>query len=515
MKHIFLYGPPGAGKTVVGKALAARLGLPFTDLDALIEADAGRTIAQIFAQEGEEAFRERESAALSAAVHGEEGVIALGGGSLLRAANRALAERSGVILLLSASLETLQERLVDGGTSRPLLAGEVSEKLVHLLAARKEHYASFPLRLEVNGKSVEQLVRQAQVATGRFRVRGMGEYEVRVEAGGLGQIGEMLGRMGLRSPLIVSDRHVAPLYSQSVAQSLRGAGLEAQTLVLPAGEAHKSLQSVQRLWQGFLQAGLDRHSTILALGGGVIGDLAGFAAATFMRGMPWVNLPTTLLAMADASLGGKTGFDLPEGKNLIGAFHPPKLVLADPQVLATLPESEFRAGMAEIVKHGVIADAELFALCRQGLETVRAQMAWVIGAAMAVKIEIIEADPFERGQRVFLNFGHTIGHAIEQASGFRLRHGEAVAIGMVVEARLAEQLGLAEHGLAESIEKTLLALDLPVNVPAGIRRMDILSAMQVDKKKEGRIYRFALPRHIGQMELVELENLDIVLQEVR
>jgi len=515
MKHIFLYGPPAAGKTVVGKALAERLSLPFTDLDALIEARAGRTIVEIFEQEGEDAFRRREVTALSEVVRGEERVIALGGGALLRPANRTLAEQSGIILLLSASPQTLQARLSTEAASRPLLAGEVGERLTHLLATRKEHYASFPLQIEVNGKSIEQIVRQAQVMAGRFRVHGMGEYDVRIEAGGREQVGELFRQMGLRRPLIVSDEHVAPLYAESVTQSLRKAGLDAHTLVLPAGEEHKTLQSVQRLWQGFLQAGLDRHSTVVALGGGVIGDLAGFAAATFMRGMPWVNLPTTLLAMADASLGGKTGFDLPEGKNLIGAFHPPKLVLADPQVLTSLPEDEFRAGMAEIVKHGVIADRELFAWCSQGLPTVRAQIEKVIGAAMAVKIEIIEADPFERGQRAFLNFGHTVGHAIEQASGFRLRHGEAVSIGMVVEARLAERLGMAKEGLAKSIEKTLEGLGLPVEIPAGLHKRDMLTAMQVDKKKEGRTYRVALPREIGQMELVEIENLEIFFEEAR
>ena len=268
-------------------------------------------------------------------------------------------------------------------------------------------------------------------------------------------------------------------------KSVRKAGYEAHLLTIPAGEQNKTLETVVSLWRGFLEAGLDRKSTVVALGGGVTGDLAGFAASAFMRGIAWVGVPTSLLAMADSSLGGKTGFDLPEGKNLVGAFHSPRLVLADPDVLQTLPEVEFRSGMAEVVKHGIISDPALFALCAAGYEAVKNDLTNLVRRAMAVKIRIIEADPFERGLRAALNFGHTVGHALELVSGFRLRHGEAVAIGMVAEARLAERLALAGGGLSERIAETLRGLNLPVEIPPDLPRDDILKAMRVDKK-EGR-----------------------------
>ena len=198
------------------------------------------------------------------------------------------------------------------------------------------------------------------------------------------------------------------------------------------------------LWKSFLENGLDRKSTVIALGGGVVGDMAGFAASTYMRGINWIAVPTTLLSMVDASLGGKTGFDLPEGKNLIGAFYPPKLVLADPSLLLTLPERELRSGMAEVVKHGIISDPELFALCARGLDWVKNNLEEVVKRAMAVKIKVIEEDPYEKGFRAALNLGHTVGHAVELVSKFNLRHGEAIAIGMVAEAKYSARVGLAD-----------------------------------------------------------------------
>ncbi len=254
------------------------------------------------------------------------------------------------------------------------------------------------------------------------------------------------------------------------------------------------------IWAGLVQAGLERGSTVVALGGGITGDLTGFAAATFLRGVSWVGVPTSLLAMADSSLGGKTGADLPQGKNLIGAFHPPALVLADPQVLATLPEAEIRSGLAEVVKHGVISDPQLFALCAQGLDALRADWDTLVRRTMAVKIRVIEIDPYERGLREALNLGHTIGHGVEKASQYRLRHGEAVAIGMVAEARLSERLGIAQPGLAEEIAAVLRTLGLPVSIPAELPRSAILQAMRVDKKRSAGQVRFSLPVSIGNVQ---------------
>ena len=285
-----------------------------------------------------------------------------------------------------------------------------------------------------------------------------------------------------------------------------------ETHLIAAGERSKTLETVSSLWQIALRAGLDRQSTLVALGGGVVSDLTGFAAATFLRGCRWVALPTSLLGMVDASLGGKTGVDLPEGKNLAGAFHPPALVLADPELLRSLPERELGAGLAEVVKHGVIADPELCAMCAGGLSAVRARLGAIVRRAAAVKIELVEADPFERGLRAALGFGHTVGHAVEQASGFALPHGEAVAIGMVAEARLAERLAIAEPGTAETVRAVLDALALPTAIPGALPREAVLAAMAVDKKRAAGAVRFSLPERIGAVRTeVVVDDLQEVL----
>jgi len=512
---IFLYGPPGSGKTTIGRLLADSLELPFYDLDAEIEAASGLTIPQIFDAEGESGFRQREAAALQAVLgnlggvdaeggeEAESGVIALGGGALTVPAVRQLVESRGQVLLLTASFDTLLGRLnatlsAQPEPYRPLLAGNLPARLSGLLDRRAEHYASFSLRLDSGVFTAPEAAWQCQVQLGMYRVKAMGQaYDVRVVAGGLRVLGQALRARGLRGPLaLVTDEHVATLYAQAAAASLQAAGFQVQTLTIPAGEAHKNPATLQRLWEGFLAAGVERGSTVIALGGGVVGDLAGFAAATFLRGVRWVNLPTTLLSMVDASLGGKTGADLPKGKNLIGAFHPPALVLADPQLLASLPPDELRSGMAEVVKHGVIADPDLFAQVGQFPPQ---NLAELVRRAIAVKIQIIEADPYERGRRAALNLGHTVGHAVEHVSNYAIRHGEAVAIGMVAEARLAEHLGMAEAGLSETIGETLARLGLPTAIPAGMERRLIIQAMGVDKKKAGGRLRFALPLRIGEV----------------
>jgi shikimate kinase/3-dehydroquinate synthase len=244
----------------------------------------------------------------------------------------------------------------------------------------------------------------------------------------------------------------------------------------------------------------------------VIGDMAGFAASTYMRGINWVGIPTTLLSMVDASLGGKTGFDLPEGKNLIGSFFPPKLVLADSQLLKTLPEAELISGLAEVVKHGIISDPELFSQCSRGLDWIKSNLEEIVKRAIAVKIKIIEEDPYEKAIRAALNLGHTVGHAVELVSKFELRHGEAVAIGMVVEAKYAEKIGLSNKSLSNLIGNTLRAIGLPVDLPKELPREKIVHAMRRDKKKNANAIRFALPVEIGKVELVDVINLEEVLE---
>ncbi|MCI0520904.1 MAG: 3-dehydroquinate synthase [Chloroflexi bacterium] len=497
---IFLYGPPGAGKSRLGRALASRLGLPFWDLDAEIEARSRKKIPAIFAREGESGFRRRERAVLAQLIKHGQGVLALGGGALLNEGNLALAEAAGTVLCLRAPRETLAERLGQDENQRPLLDGDMQTRLDELLQTRAGHYASFALQLDVSAP-FDQVLHEAQTLLGAFHVRGMGSgYDVRVIEGGLGRIGVEMAERGLRGPvMLVSDENVASYYANTVMASLREAGYAAHCTVIPAGEQHKTLASVEKLWPAFLEAGLERGSTVLALGGGVVSDLAGFAASAYLRGVNWIAAPTSLLGMADASLGGKTGVDLPQGKNLVGAFHPPRLVLADPHTLETLPEAELRSGLAEAVKSGVIADAQLFALCAQGWQTARAHLGEIVRRSMAVKIAVIQDDPYEQGRRAVLNLGHTMGHAVELVSGYRLRHGEAVAIGMVVEARLAEQIGLAQAGLAAQIEAALAGLGLPVSIPAEMDRQAILAAMRMDKKRRAGSLRFALPLRLGEV----------------
>lgn len=511
MTHIFLYGPPGAGKSTVGKKLASNLNLPFIDLDHVIETNAGMLIPQIMEERGESTFRDLESAILKNLINEKESVIALGGGALLHDENRAFAESQGKVILLMAELPTLLERLQNDSGNRPLLVGDLSVKLSSLLETRREHYNSFPLKLNVDGKTAEQNAHQAQVVLGRHRLSAMGEYDVVV--GKAEQLGSLLHERGSQSPILVTDENVAKFHAEKVAASLRASSFDPKVVIIPAGEARKNLETIRQLWQGFLAAELDRKSTVMALGGGVVGDMAGFAASTYMRGIAWVAVPTTLLSMVDASLGGKTGFDLPEGKNLIGSFYPPKLVLADPQLLKTLPEVELISGMAEAVKHGIISDPELFSLCARGLNWVKNNLEQIIKHAMAVKIKVIEEDPYEKGFRAALNLGHTVGHAVELVSGFKLRHGEAIAIGMAAEARYSARIGLAGVGLVEAVTEVLTALGLPIHIPKEMHREEIIRAMRVDKKKNAKAIRFALPVEIGKVEFVDVTDLDEVISE--
>jgi shikimate kinase / 3-dehydroquinate synthase len=517
MSHIFLYGPPGTGKSTIGQILARSLNLPFVDLDSLIESKANLSISQIMEQQDETAFRDLETSTLQEIVGHALGmtsqVIALGGGALLRDENRALVENHGTVVLLTAELPTLLDRLKNDPDKRPLLAGDLREKLTSLLEGRREHYSSFRSQFRLDARTSEQSALQIQMMLGRFHLSAMGEYDVIVQNGGIDQLGRMLKSCGLQNPILVTDENVAKLHLEKIKSVIQAAGCEPKSIVIPAGEENKNLDTVSLLWNSFLENRLDRRSTVIALGGGVIGDLAGFAASTYMRGVHWVCVPTTLLSMVDASLGGKTGFDLPQGKNLIGSFYPPRLVLADPQLLNTLPEREFISGMAEVVKHGIISDPGLFDLCTRGLDWVKDNLEEIVKRAMAVKIKVIEEDPYEKGLRAALNLGHTVGHAVELVSKFQLRHGESIAIGMAVESGFAERLGIADKELSHTISAVLSGLGLPVVIPKNLPHDEIIRAMRVDKKKDAANIRFALPAKIGKIEFVDVVDLESVLEE--
>ena len=511
---LFLYGPSGSGKSMLAGRIAGRLELPVYDLDRLIEAGHGCSVAEIFAQHGEAAFRAAESAALSRVLDSAPGVVSLGGGALLDAQNRVQVEQAGRILCLHADSQALAARLDASDEVRPLVNAAGLEAL---LQTRAEHYASFPVRLDTTRLSPDQALDSALSGLGAWRISGMGNpYPVRVVPGGLDLAGARLAELGLAGPVaLVSDVHVDALYGQRVQTSLEGQGYRVVRIRIAAGEEHKTLAAVETIWAQLVEAGLERGSTLAALGGGITGDLAGFAAATYLRGVHWVGLPTSLLAMVDSSLGGKTGVDLPQGKNLIGAFHSPALVLSDPLTLETLPPVELRSGLAEAVKHGVIGDARLFEMCGRGPDALRADWDGLVRRAVAVKIRVIEADPYERGLRETLNLGHTIGHGVEKASQYRLRHGEAVAIGMAAEARLAERLGLAEKGLAAQIEAVLSRLDLPVHIPAQVEQAAVLHALRVDKKRSQGQVRFSLPLKIGEVQAGVVVDLnEAMLKEI-
>jgi 3-dehydroquinate synthase len=328
-------------------------------------------------------------------------------------------------------------------------------------------------------------------------------YDIIVERGTIDRVGEIARRTApAHRYAIITDRTVAPLYADRVLRSLG----DPATLLLTvnAGESSKTRETWMHLTDELLAAGCGRDTTIVALGGGMVGDLAGFVAATFMRGIPFVQVPTTLLAMIDAAIGGKTGVDTPTGKNLVGAFHRPAAVIVDPNTLATLPLRELRAGFAEALKHGAIADAAYFDRTAEVIPALlhdpcAPAMEALITRSIEIKADVVRRDEREGGFRKILNFGHTIGHAIEAESGYRLLHGEAIAIGLALEAMLAERIGVAEPGTADGIQAAVARAGLPSTRPADLDPERILHATRSDKKSREGVVEYALPRRIGAM----------------
>jgi 3-dehydroquinate synthase len=350
-----------------------------------------------------------------------------------------------------------------------------------------------------------------------------GGYDIVLGNGLLESVGRLASKLGLgRRVVVASDTNVAPLYAERVVQALKGAGFEATPAVMPAGEKHKRWSSVEMFVESFLDADLDRGGWVAALGGGVVGDTAGFAASVYMRGVDFVQLPTSLLAMADSSIGGKVGVDHERGKNLLGAFKQPRLVVADLDVLATLPQKEVACGMAEVIKAEVIGGEASYVIRHASCVTydLRSTIYDSLRRAIEVKRGIVERDPHEAGERALLNLGHTFGHAFEKCTGYNRPHGYAVAQGMMVACRLAAALGMCDEGLAESVERALGAWDLPIRWGApdlenegAVER--VWEAMRLDKKRvDGRL-RLVLPEAIGRVRIVDDAPEDVIKRVLR
>lgn len=530
--NIILAGFMGTGKTTVGKLLAERLGWPFVDTDAEVAGRAGASVDEVFARWGEEFFRRLEADVVAKVAARTGQVIATGGGALLRPDSRRRLEEGGFVILLKAEPAVIAERLRRAGLAgRPLLAGgPLEQRVSELLSARHHVYDGVEVQVDTSGRSPEETAelilrllpaleaRQGaaggdEVPLRRLDVRlGDRSYPILIGGGLLRQVGQLVReRLGDgRSPgsgraMVVTHPELNALYGAALVAGLAAAGFATAVAEVPAGEETKSLAQVAILYDACVAAGLERGSPVVALGGGVAGDLAGFVAATYLRGVPFVQVPTTLLAQVDASVGGKVAVNHPRAKNLIGSFHQPLLVVADVATLRTLPARELAAGLAEAVKHGVLADAEYFAYIEANAGALLARslphLAHVVAGSCRIKAAVVEADEREEsGLRQVLNLGHTVGHALEAAAGYgRFLHGEAVAVGMVAAGRLALTMETGWQAAdQERLEGLLAALGLPTRLPA-LPVASLLEAASLDKKSTGGQVTWVLPEAIGRV----------------
>lgn len=536
-RSIVLVGMPGAGKSSVGRRLAKRLGLDFVDADEEIERAACMSIPEIFARRGETEFREGEKRVVSRLLQAGPSVLATGGGAFMNAETRAGIAALGVSVWLRADLNTLLRR-VKKRTDRPLLAqGDPAQKLAALLRQRGDTYALADVIVDsrdvVHETVVEEVIgavhRHLQqypearppmpaepaplpvgdVTRSTVHVDVAGRpYDIYIGPGLLAEAGTHVTalRKGARVA-IVTDRNVAARHLKTVEESLSAAGIAHTAIVVEPGEKTKGWAGLEQVVEGLIAARVERADLVLALGGGVVGDLAGFAASVLRRGVDVVQAPTTLLSQVDSSVGGKTGINSPQGKNLVGAFHQPVLVLADTSALDTLPVREVRAGYAEVVKYGLLGDRALF-------ETLERDFAGVIGggpermaavaASCMAKAAIVARDEKETGDRALLNLGHTFGHALEAGAGYsdRLLHGEGVAIGMALAFAFSARLGLCPGQDVTRVVRHLEAVGLPTrisDVPGALPDTDGLMALIAQDKKVSRgALTFILVRGIGE-----------------
>jgi len=526
VRSIVLSGFMATGKSTVGPRVAARLGLEFVDTDAEIEREAGRSIPDLWRGEGEPAFRAREGALVERLLtDGTPRVVAFGGGTVTVARTRHLAASRALVVTLTAFPETIVARAPDLAARPNLAVGDDPvSRARELLDLRAESYAECHLTLSSDVLDPDAAA-DAVVALARrdplLVPLGGRSYGIDVCADEPARLTDAIARCAPSSIVLVSDSNVQRARGRAIQAALRPLAIEVSRVTLAPGETNKTLASVGTIWDAALGAGVDRDAVVVAFGGGVVGDLAGFAAACLLRGVRFVQAPTTLLAMVDSSVGGKTGFDHPTGKNLLGAFHQPSAVVADLAHLETLAARERLAGLAEVVKIALATDGPLFERVERDAAALaggdRDALLPVVREAIAAKIRVVREDEREAGVRALLNLGHTVGHALEAHGGYgRLLHGEAVSLGTVAELRATTALGWTPAAVADRAVALLAALGLPV--AAG--HEEIAAAwpfVSSDKKRRGEAVRLPVVTGVGtaHLERVRLTDLrDAVLRRV-
>ncbi|MFJ5740560.1 3-dehydroquinate synthase [Streptomyces microflavus] len=524
---VVLVGPMGVGKSTVGELLAARLGTTYRDTDADVVAEAGKPIAEIFYDEGEEHFRALERRAVAAALAGHAGVLSLGGGAVLDGATRELLADRPVVYLSMDVDEAV--RRVGLGAARPLLAVNPRRQWRELMDARRNLYEEVARTVVATDENTPEEVAQAiidalelpegQAAPGventgmtqqgptRIQVAGSAgsdPYEVLVGHQLLGELPQLIGdrarRVAVLHPEALADT------GEAVRQDLADQGYEAIAIQLPNAEEAKTVEVAAYCWKALGQTGFTRTDVIVGIGGGATTDVAGFVAASWLRGVRWIAIPTTVLGMVDAAVGGKTGINTAEGKNLVGAFHPPAGVLCDLAALDSLPVHDYVSGMAEIIKAGFIADPVILDLVEADPEGARTpagpHTAELIERSIRVKAEVVSSDLKESGLREILNYGHTLAHAIEKNERYKWRHGAAVSIGMVFAAELGRLAGRLDDATADRHRTVLESVGLPLAYRAD-QWPKLLENMKVDKKSRGNLLRFIVLDALGKPTVLE------------
>ncbi len=527
LRNIALIGFSTTGKSKVAQKVAGYLGWGFIDTDDEIVRLSGKSIPEIFEQDGEDKFRKLERSVLEKACGQEKVIIATGGGVILNPQNRELLVQSSTVVCLEAKVETIYQRLLqdtlysDNPVVRPLLTGDNPlDQIRNIKSSRQPYYAIADWVVSTDNLTIDEVCQEVIRGwhyTNRSHMNkdtedtdiacvvetASRQYPVYVGWGLLDKLGDKMRQMGLSGKaVVISDQSVFSIYGTRSTQSLGRSGFEVKCCTVPAGEATKNIKEAINIYDFLVENHVERNDVIVALGGGMVGDLAGFVAATYLRGIPFIQVPTSLMAMVDASIGGKVAVDHEKGKNLIGAFYQPIFVLADVRCLTSLPQRELTSGWSEVIKHGLILDAVFFGLLEENVEKLMGLepdiTSKVIADSVRIKAQVVSEDEKEIGKRMILNYGHTVAHGLEAASEYRyFLHGEAVAIGMTVAARLSERMGLISYNAVQRQQELLQKFNLPIQC-SGINIPVVLEAMQLDKKVRNKVVRWILLEAIGK-----------------